>query len=464
MNSLVGKKLKHFQIEKLLGKGGMGVVYLGRDTRLDRPVAVKVLRPDVTENRNRRRRFLQEARSAAALSHPSIAQIYDVDEADGVTFIAMEFIEGKTVSRLIGNRELDLVGAVEIALHVAEGLSQAHKANIVHRDIKSDNIMLTRDGHTKLLDFGLAKLLEPMPDNGESEIYRDLKTTKTMSETRAGMILGTTAYMSPEQARGMPINQSSDVFSLGIVLYEMVAGELPFKGDTPIDTMHAITFEEARPVTVIRRNLPPEIHRILLRCLRKRPEDRYPDAGALADDLKRLKREIESGIHRSSPVSGTFQRMVDWVKFSLPFGFKGITGLGVVLILAAIVVFAKVNYWALGAYALILLFIYRYIRNRKSRMLKKFTVKLSEFPEVRAISLKDDQIIVIVDQAMAKLYLRINSMIEAVNKKLYFGKPVKAAVRDDLSNQEFQKVLREPGVMYVREDVVIKPESEPESS
>ncbi len=464
MNSLVGKKLKHFQIEKLLGKGGMGVVYLGHDTRLDRPVAVKVLRPDVTENRNRRRRFLQEARAAAALNHPAIAQIYDVDEADGVTFIAMEFVEGKTVSRLIGNRELDLVGAVEIALHVAEGLSQAHKANIVHRDIKSDNIMLTRDGHTKLLDFGLAKLLEPMPDNGESEIYRDLKTTKTMSETRAGMILGTTAYMSPEQARGMPINQSSDVFSLGIVLYEMIAGELPFKGDTPIDTMHAITFEEARPVTVIRKNLPPEIHRILLRCLRKRPEDRYPEAGALADDLKRLKREIESGIHRSDPVSGIFQRVIDWVKFSLPFGFKGITGLGVILILAAIVVFAKVNYWALGAYALILLFIYRYIRNRKSRMLKKFTMKVSQFPEVRVISRKEDQITVIVDQAMAKLYLRINSMIEAVNKKLYFGKPVKAAVRDDLSNQEFQKVLREPGVMYVREDVVIKPESEPESS
>ena len=464
MDPLVGKRLKHFQIEKLLGKGGMGVVYLGRDTRLDRPVAVKVLRRDLTVNKDRQRRFLQEARSAAALSHPVIAQIYDVDEADGVTFIAMEFIEGKTVSQLISNHELDLVGAVEIALHVAEGLSQAHKANIVHRDIKSDNIMLTRDGHTKLLDFGLAKLLDPMADDGWNETYSQLAQTRTLPETQAGMILGTTAYMSPEQARGKAVSRSSDVFSLGIVLYEMIAGELPFKGDTPIDTMHAITFEEARPVTVIRRNLPPEIHRILLRCLRKRPEDRYPDAGALADDLKRLKREIESGIHRSDPVSGIFQRVIDWVKFSLPFGFKGISGLGVILILAAIVIFAKVNYWALGAYALILLLIYRYIRNRKSRMLKKFTMKVSQYPEVRVISRKEDQITVIVDQAMAKLYLRINSMVEAVNKKLYFGKPVKAAVRDDLSSEEFQRILREPGIMYVREDVVLKAESAPESS
>lgn len=460
MNSLVGKKLKHFQIEKLLGKGGMGVVYLSRDTRLNRPVAVKVLRPDVTENRNRRRRFLQEARAAAALNHPAIAQIYDVDEAEGVTFIAMEYVEGKTVSQLIRSRELDLIGSVEIALHAAEALSLAHKENIVHRDIKSDNIMLTRDGHTKLLDFGLAKLLEPMPDMDGPETYHDLKKTKTLSETRAGMILGTIAYMSPEQARGMPINQSSDVFSLGIVLYEMITGELPFKGDTPIDTMHAITFEEARPVTIVRKNLPPEIHRILLRCLRKRPEDRYPDAGALADDLRRLKREIESGIHRSSPVSGTFQRMIDWLKFSLPFGFKGIAGLGVILILAAIVIFAKINYWTLGAYALILLFIYRYIRNRKSRMLNKFTIKVSQYPEVRVISLREDQIMVIVDQAKAGLYLRINSLVDAVNKKLYFGTPVKAAVRDDLSSEEFQRILREPGVMYVREDVVLKPESD----
>jgi hypothetical protein len=197
--------------------------------------------------------------------------------------------------------------------------------------------------------------------------------------------------------------------------------------------------------------------------LRKRPEDRYPDAGALAADLKRLKREIESGTQRSMPIDSTFQRMIDWVKFSLPFGFKGISGMSVVLILAGMIIFAKVNYWVLGSFVLLALFIYRYIRNRKSRMLKKFTAKVSKFPEVLAISQKDDQIIVIVDQAKAKLYLRINSLVEAVNKKLFFGAPVKAAVRDDLSNEDFQRILREPGVMYVCENIVLKPEPEQES-
>lgn len=376
MSTLEGQSLKHFRIEKLLGRGGMGVVYLGRDTRLDRPVAIKVLRPDLTANRERQSRFFQEARSAAAVTHPAIAQIYDVDEADGNTFIAMEYVEGKTVSQLIANQELDLIGAV--------------------------------------------------------------------------------AYMSPEQARGKSVTQSSDVFSLGIVLYEMIAGELPFKGESPLDTMHAIAFDEARPVTLVRKNLPPESHRILQNCLRKRPEDRYPDAGALAVDLKRLKKELESGVQRSMTIGTRFQGVIDWVKFSLPFGVKGISGLTVLLILAVIIIFTKINLWVSGSYVLVVLIIYRYIRNRKHRMLKKFTANVSKFPEVRAIRISDDQIVVIVDEAKAKLYLRINSLVEAVNRKIYFGKPVKAAVRDDLPNGEFQQILRESGIVYVREDIVLK--------
>ena len=459
MNSLLGKTLKHFQIKKLLGKGGMGVVYLGRDTRLNRPVAIKILRPDLTANKDRQRRFLQEARAAASITHPAIAQIYDVDEADGMTFIAMEYIEGKTISKLIANQELDLVGAVEIALHVAEGLSRAHKSNIVHRDIKSENIMLTRDGQTKLLDFGLAKLLDPPTDDERTETYHETVETKTLPETKAGIVLGTVTYMSPEQARGKPVNQSSDVFSLGIVLYEMVSGELPFKGDSPLDTMHAIAFEEMRPVTVIRKNLPPEIHRIIMRCLRKRSEDRYPDAGALAVDLKRLKKEIESGVQLSMPASSVFQRLIDWMKFSLPFGFKGITGVVIVLALAVLGILTKFDFWSLGSFAIVALLVYRYIRNRKNRMLKKFTAKVSKFPEVMAISQKDDQVIVIVDQAKAKLYLRINSLVEAVNKKLYFGAQIKAAVRDDLSTEEFQRILRKPGILYVRKDIELKPDT-----
>jgi len=459
---MVGKELKHFKIEKLLGKGGMGVVYLARDVRLDRPVALKVLRADLTANADRRRRFLQEAKAASAVTHPSIAQIYDVDEVEGTTFIAMEFVEGKTVSHLIDKHELDLVGSVEIALQVAEGLSKAHEANIVHRDIKSDNIMVTRDGHAKLLDFGLAKLLDPVSADEESDI-QGMKETETLSHTQPGTVMGTAAYMSPEQARGLPVNQASDVFSLGVVLYEMVTGELPFKGDTPLDTMHSIAFDEARPVTVIRQNLPPELHRIISRCLRKRPEDRYRNARALAVDLKRLKHDIESGIQRSIPAGERVRMFFEGIKTSLPFGPTGVAIAVIGLALVALIVFTKLETGAIIGLGILALLLYRYVRNRKNRMLKRFSSKISKFPEVKAIIRRDDHITVVVDEAKAKTYLRINSMVDMVNKKLYFGKNIEASVRDDLSLDEFQHLLRGPTVIYVRDDVVLKPKTEQES-
>ncbi len=459
---MVGKELKHFKIEKLLGKGGMGVVYRARDVRLDRPVALKVLRADLTANADRRRRFLREAKAASAVTHPAIAQIYDVDEVSGTTFIAMEFVEGKTVSQLIDKRELDLVGSVEIALQVAEGLSKAHEANIVHRDIKSDNIMVTRDGHAKLLDFGLAKLLDPLSADEESDI-QGMKETETFSHTQPGTVMGTAAYMSPEQARGLPVNQASDVFSMGVVLYEMVTGELPFKGDTPLDMMHSIAFEEARPVTVIRRNLPPELHRIVIRCLRKRPGDRYRNARTLAADLKRLKHDIESGIQRSIPAGERVRMFFEGVRASLPMGPTGIAIAVIGLALIAIAIFSKLESGAVIGLGILAFIFYRYVRNRKNRMLKRFTSKISKFPEVQAIIRRDDHITIIVGEAKAKTYLRINSLVDMVNKKLYFGKNIEASVRDDLSDDEFQRFLRGPSVTYVRDDIVLKPKTELES-
>lgn len=456
---MVGKELKHFKIEKLLGKGGMGVVYRARDVRLDRPVALKVLRSDLTANPDRRRRFLQEAKAASAVTHPSIAQIYDVDEVEGTTFIAMEFVEGQTVGHLIDKRELDLIGSVEIALQVAEGLSKAHEANIVHRDIKSDNIMVTRDGHAKLLDFGLAKLLDPVSADEESDV-QDLKETETFAHTQPGTVMGTAAYMSPEQARGLPVNQASDVFSMGVVLYEMVTGELPFKGDTPLDTMHSIAFDEARPVTVIRRNLPPELHRVVTRCLRKKPADRYKNARALAADLKKLKNDIESGIQRSLPVGERVRMFFEGIKTSLPFGPTGIAIFVIGLALIVLLIFTKIETGALIGLGVIGLIVYRYIRNRKNRMIKRFTSKISKFPEVKAIIRRDDHITVVVEEAKAKTYIRINSLVDLVNKKLYFGKNIEASVRDDLSPDEFQHILRRPSVTYVRDDIVLKPTTE----
>jgi len=318
---MVGDRIKHYEIEKLLGKGGMGMVYLARDVRLDRPVAFKVLKPELTADPDRRRRFLREAQAASAVTHPAIAQIYDVGEEGETIFIAMEFVEGRTVRQLIIDQELDLSGAVEIALQVAEGLGRAHAKGIVHRDIKSDNIMVTPDGHAKILDFGLAKLLDP--DAGQPSEGQDPTQMETVAQTQLGMVMGTIAYMSPEQARGRAVDQTSDVFSLGVVIYEMVTGELPFKGESPVDTMHAIAFEEVRPVTVVRKNLPPELHRIVSRCLRKKAEDRFRDAGELADDLKKLKRDLDSGVQREIPASERVRESMEWIKNSMPLGVTG---------------------------------------------------------------------------------------------------------------------------------------------
>jgi len=456
---MVGKKLKHFEIEELLGKGGMGTVYRALDVRLNRRVAIKVLRSDLISSRDRQKRFLQEARAASAVTHPAIAQIYDVDEVENITFIAMEYVEGQTVSQLIAKRELDLLGSIEIAHQVAEGLSRAHKANIVHRDIKSDNIMVTRDGHAKLLDFGLAKLLDLQEESDIVGEIQGLTHTKTLPKTLPGTILGTASYMSPEQARGRQVTQNSDIFSMGIVIYEMVTGELPFKGETPLDTMHAIAFDEARPITIVRKNLPPELHRIISRCLRKRPEDRYQKASSLAADLKDLKRDIESGIQRSMPPAKRIQGWLELLKYSMPFGFKGIAVSAISLILLGLLILKATSIGTLVGVVILGLIVYRYVRNRRGRMLKRFTAKVSKFPEVRAIIVSGDQVIIIVDHAMAKTYIRINSLIDSVNKKLYFGSPVGAAVRDDLSSDEFQRVVREPGVVYIRDDVVMISES-----
>ena len=456
---MIGRTLKHYKIESLLGQGGMGIVYKAVDVRLERPVALKMLTPDLVSNPDRRTRFLREARSAAALTHPAIAQVYDIDEADGGIFIAMEYVDGKTVSRLIAGGELDLLGAVEIARQIADGLAKAHEAGILHRDIKSDNIMVTKDGHAKLLDFGLAKLLDPAPDRTEAPENPGETLTKSRGQTMPGAVMGTISYMSPEQARGRELDPRSDIFSLGIVFYEMVTGELPFKGETPIDTMHAIAYEEARPVTIIRRNLSPGVHQIVSRCLRKRPEDRYPDARALAADLKRLEQDLETGTRRSLPTGERFKAWAERLTASIPYGNKGLLIAAAAVIVTAILLVFRANWGSLIGPVVIGLLIYRSVRNRKRRKLLKFAQRISKFQEVRAVIIREDKVTVVVDKPQASFFLRVTSLIEGINRRLYFGHHVEAEVKSELPEEEFQRLLRQTGVTYVRDDVTLKSSS-----
>jgi eukaryotic-like serine/threonine-protein kinase len=288
-----GQSLKHFQLESVLGEGGMGVVYRANDTQLCRPVAVKVLPSELTSEPERKQRFLQEARAAARINHPAVAKIFYVDEQDGVTFIVMELVEGKTVRELIQTGELDLLGAVDIVVQAAEGLAKAHELGIVHRDIKPANIMVTADGHAKILDFGLAKLLDRSPKTTAAIPPAEASPALT---TQPGVVMGTAAYMSPEQVRGAPLDGRSDIFSLGVLLFEMATGQSPFQRESFVDSLHAVAYDEPPPLVSLRSHLPEELQRIVSRCLRKRPEDRYADAHLLARDLRQLRRSTEAGL------------------------------------------------------------------------------------------------------------------------------------------------------------------------
>ncbi|HUG44812.1 MAG TPA: hypothetical protein VMN76_11300, partial [Acidobacteriota bacterium] len=244
------------------------------------------------------------------------------------------------------------------------------------------------------------------------------------------------------------------LFSLGIVIYEMVTGELPFKGDSPLDTMHAIAFEEVPPVTIVRKNLPPQLQRILSRCLRKKPEDRYPDARSLSNDLRRLKRDIESGLQRPLPPRERAQFFIDWIRHSVSFGAAGAIATGAVVLLLGYLFVSNVNLGSIVLLLLIGLPVYRYVRNRKNRMLKWFVGRVSRIPEVEAVVIRGDLVTIIVSRAQAGIYVRIQGYLDNVNKKLFYGAPVETTIRDDIKGDELRQILREPGVSYVRKGIL----------
>jgi serine/threonine protein kinase/Flp pilus assembly protein TadD len=294
-----GTHLGRYEIRSRLGAGGMGEVYLAQDTKLDRKVALKILPADLA-NRDRLRRFGQEAKAASALNHPNIITIYEIEQIDSVNFIATELIEGETLRQRLRSAPIKLSEVLDVAIQTASALAAAHAAGIVHRDIKPENIMVRQDGIVKVLDFGLAKLTErPPPDSVDAEA-----PTRAVVNTEAGVVLGTAIYMSPEQARGQQVDARTDIFSLGAVLYEMVAGRLPFEGSTSSEVLASkLSEKEPQPLARYSREAPAELERIVSKALRKEREQRYQTTKDLLLDLQGLKQQLdfEAKLERSIP-------------------------------------------------------------------------------------------------------------------------------------------------------------------
>ena len=275
---MIGRTVSHYKILEKLGGGGMGVVYKAQDTRLDRPVALKFLPPDLTRDPEAKERFIHEAKAASALQHANICTIHDIEEHDGQLFIVMDCYEGETLKSRIAKGQLRIEDATDLAIQIAQGLQKAHEKGIVHRDIKPANILITTDNVAKIVDFGLAKL------TGRSVL------------TKSGTTVGTVAYMSPEQARGELIDQRTDIWSLGVVMYETVTGRLPFPGDYEQAIVYRIIHEEPEAITSLRSNVPMELERIVKKAIAKNPEERFQNTGDILVDLKSLRKGIESGI------------------------------------------------------------------------------------------------------------------------------------------------------------------------
>jgi serine/threonine protein kinase/tetratricopeptide (TPR) repeat protein len=305
------EKVSHYRILEKLGAGGMGEVYLAEDMKLGRKIAIKILSEEFTTNKDRLHRFEQEASAASNLNHPNILTIHEVGVDEGRHYIATEFIDGVTLRRKMAASQLETHTILDIAVQVASALEEAHAAGIVHRDIKPDNIMVRRNGYVKVLDFGLAKLTETVdrsPSDGEA-------ATRVMVHTDAGVVMGTSHYMSPEQARGKPVDARSDIWSLGVVIYELIAGRTPFEGETSTDVIVAITQKEPPPLARFAPEVPAELDWIVMKALRKDRDERYQTIKELITDLKRLKQRLEfqSELERSAaPASFTRSKISDF--------------------------------------------------------------------------------------------------------------------------------------------------------
>ena len=285
-----GEKFGHYRIHSAIGEGGMGKVFLAEDLELERQVALKVLPEEVAGDKDRIARFIQEAKAASALNHPNIITIHEVGIVDGIRFIATEHIEGETLREKIRKRSVTIRSALDIAVQTSLALQTAHSRNIIHRDIKPENIMIRHDGLVKVLDFGLAKLAQQKPFDSDSK-----SPTREQVKSRSGTILGTVAYMSPEQARAKKVDHRTDVFSLGCVVYEMLTGAKPFDGETNSDVTASILMKQPEKPHALNPRIPEEFGQITLTMLSKEREQRYPDMGTLLLELEDVRRTLNNG-------------------------------------------------------------------------------------------------------------------------------------------------------------------------
>ncbi len=284
---MIGQTLGHYRIERQIGAGGMGVVYQAEDTTLGRQVALKILPPELAADDERRSRFAREARAVAALNHPNIVTVHSVEESGGTHFITMELVKGKTLADLLPPQGFALGGFFDVAIPLADAVAAAHQQGITHRDLKPANVMISDAGRIKVLDFGLAKAVV-----GDGSRHTQ---PPTQTATQAGHTVGTPAYMSPEQAQGEPVDTRSDIFSLGIVFYEMLTGRRPFDGSNPASVLSSILRDTPRPVTELQPAVPRALARVVDRCLAKNPVDRFQSALDLRHSLEEVKQDVDSG-------------------------------------------------------------------------------------------------------------------------------------------------------------------------
>jgi hypothetical protein len=357
------------------------------------------------------------------------------------------------VRQLIQNQELDLLGAIDIAIQVAGGLAKAHEMGILHRDIKPANVIQTPDGHVKILDFGLAKLLSA--DSSSILLLGPVTTESILAQTQVGEIKGTPAYMSPEQVKAGALDARSDLFSLGAMLFEMVTYEAPFQRQTMVETMHAVAFEETPSMHLRQPNLPADLQRIVARCLAKSPEDRYANARELIRDLRVLQRETASGRARMLPLHERLTdalRRLAHLKRSHYLWLLG--GLAVVVVVVFYLPPRQRGWLPLLTQVVTVLLLYRFVRRQPQRMLESFVRKVSKIPEVSLVVAQDRKFVVVVDRPASQLYGRINQLLNTHNRKLFFGDPLSVTIRHDLTVEQKGQLLATPGVQFVREEAI----------